>query len=638
MTLCPFARPDVRGAWHRRPALVALVLACVGLALESHPASAVGLGAITQQSALGQSLRIVVPVTLGEGENIPAECFRIVAADRDADGVPQVQFGRVGVERSAAGTALVVTNARPVNDPIIRLTLQAGCEASMRREYTLFMDPPAIEAPVVAAQPAPSEVAVAPPPAPAAREARRPARPPARTTTRAAPRQAPSAGTGESAGTARKSAPAKGRVAAKPAPSRAPAAADRPRLAVSSGAPGAATEADRERARQEKAAAIEAETQVLRQRIVELTALVERMQEELRAQERAEQAAAEAARSAPAEGAAGAPKEPSAATQAPAAPQEPAKAPAAKAPPAPEGDWWDNNGTLIGVVLVLPFLLAAFLLWRRRRAAEDEQWRAARAPASRGAQTTQGPTSALRNPVAGLVSPRTEAASTITGNEPVEATPADVAADAVAVSELSHATEEAGVFLAFGQTERAIEVLREHIKSLPRSMPAAWLMLLDLYHAAGKRPEFRKLAEDFHVHFNAQSPLWEAFASGDRGAGGIESFPHVQKQVVELWRKPGCRGYLERLLYDNREGRRNGFPLSTYADILLLLQVLDAPENVDIDTDLRESGRLEAAPKPAVPASRARRPVPPDPAASRPAQQPIRFDLDPPSAQGEPKR
>ena len=240
MTLCSLARPDVRGAWHRRPALVALALACVGLALASHPASAVGLGAITQQSALGQSLRVVVPVTLGEGEDIASECFRIVAADRDADGVPQVLFGRVSVERSAAGTALVVTNARPVNDPVIRLTLQAGCEATMRREYTLFMDPPAIEAPVVAAEPAPREVAVAPPPAPAAREARRPARPPARATTRAAPRQAPSAGTGESAETARKSAPAKGRAAAKPAPSRPPAAAaDRPRLAVSSGAPGA---------------------------------------------------------------------------------------------------------------------------------------------------------------------------------------------------------------------------------------------------------------------------------------------------------------------------------------------------------------------------------------------------------------
>ncbi len=641
MTLCFLARTDVCGARHRRPALVALALACLGAALAPGAASAIGLGTVTQQSALGQSLRVVVPVTLGEGEAIASECFKIVAADRDTDGVAQVLFGRISVERSADGTALVVTSARPVNDPVVRLTLQAGCEAKMRREYTLFMDPPAIEAPVAAAEPALRELLAipAPPPAPAARDARRPAPPPPRATTR----PAPSAGTGEGAEAARKSAPAKGRTAAKSAPQRPPPApaADRPRLAVSSGAPGAATEADRERRRQERAAAIDAETQVLRQRIVELTAMVERMQEELRNQERAEQEAAEAAKNAPALPAAGATQEAPAPTQA-AAKEEPAKTPpAAKAPAVPDSDWWDDNGTLIGVLLVLPFLLAAFLLWRRRRAAEDEQWRAARVPASRGEPTVSRPTSGLRNPVAGLVSPRTEAASTITGQESPEPTP--VGANAMAVSELSHATEEAAVFLAFGQTERAIDVLSEHIRQFPRAMPAAWLMLLDLYHAEGNRSDFRKLAEDFHVHFNVQTPLWEAFAAADSATGGLESFPHVQKQVVELWRKPGCRAYLERLLYDNREGRRNGFPLATYADILLLLQVLDAPEDVDIDTDLRASGRLGPTPKPAAPPSvatapaRTRRPMPPDPAASRPAQQPIRFDLDPPSIQGKPK-
>ena len=55
-----------------------------------------------------------------------------------------------------------------------------------------------------------------------------------------------------------------------------------------------ATAADREKAQQDQAAAIESETQVLRQRIVELTALVERMQQEVRAQETAERAAADA--------------------------------------------------------------------------------------------------------------------------------------------------------------------------------------------------------------------------------------------------------------------------------------------------------------------------------------------------------
>ena len=147
------------------------------------------------------------------------------------------------------------------------------------------------------------------------------------------------------------------------------------------------------------------------------------------------------------------------------------------------------------------------------------------------------------------------------------------------------------------------------------------------------------------MHFNVQTPLWEAFAEEPR-LGGLDGFPHVEAKVVELWRKPGCRAYLERLLYDNREGRRNGFPLLTYADILLLVQVLDAPEDLDIDRDLASVGKLGSAPsarsaprvRPAATAApvRTRRPMPPDPAA-RPAQQPIRFDIEPPVTKSKPK-
>ena len=127
------------------------------------------------------------------------------------------------------------------------------------------------------------------------------------------------------------------------------------------------------------------------------------------------------------------------------------------------------------------------------------------------------PTSALRNPTAGLASPAPESGGDRRRKESDRIAPADAAIDALAVSELSHVTEEARVFVALGHPDRAIEVLQEHIRRLPRSMPAAWLMLLGLHHARGNRPEFRRLAEDFHVHFNVQTPLWEGFATEERG-------------------------------------------------------------------------------------------------------------------------
>ena len=221
---------------------------------------------------------------------------------------------------------------------------------------------------------------------------------------------------------------------------------------------------------------------------------------------------------------------------------------------------------------------------------------------------------------------------------------ADVGADAMAVSELSHATEEAGVFLAFGQTERAIDVLREHIRQLPRSMPAAWLMLLDLYHAEGNRPDFRKLAEDFHVHFNVQTPLWEAFAAADRrdrrdrelspcaeaGRGAL-----AQAGMPRLPRAPAVRqsrGPAQRLPAGDL--RRHPAPAAS-AGRARGRRHRHGPQGKRQARRHAEARR--AAASAATAPSRARRPMPPDPAASRPTQQPIRFDLDPPSSQGKPK-
>jgi pilus assembly protein FimV len=132
MILSSLVRSDAGVVPHGLPARRAIGLACLLTSLAPVPVSAVGIGAVTQQSALGQSLRVVVPVTLGEGEAVSPECFRIAAAQQDADGIPQLLFGRVNVERSSAGTNLVITNPRPVNDPVVRLTIQAGCESAVR--------------------------------------------------------------------------------------------------------------------------------------------------------------------------------------------------------------------------------------------------------------------------------------------------------------------------------------------------------------------------------------------------------------------------------------------------------------------------------------------------------------------------
>jgi hypothetical protein len=251
-------------------------------------------------------------------------------------------FGRVALERTAERARLIVTHARPVQDPVLRLTIEVGCDAGVRREYTLLMDPPVIDVPAVVAESEPVAAV-----APAVQERRRPASAGAP----AASSRTASQGRAAGAPKARKSASTKGTGASKAPPRRPPppSKAASPRLEVSRAAPGAtpviaATEGptpQQVQAQQELADALEAETVVLRQRVAELSALVDRMQEQVRAQEAAQRAAAEAA----------------------AAAEEAARA----SPWTMTLRWLEANGTLVALIVALALLLAGGLLWQRRR-------------------------------------------------------------------------------------------------------------------------------------------------------------------------------------------------------------------------------------------------------------------------------
>ena len=188
-------------------------------------------------------------------------------------------------------------------------------------------------------------------------------------------------------------------------------------------AAGAPTEADREKAQQELANSIEAETVILRQRIVELTAMVERMQQEVQAQEMAQRAADAAA-----------------------------KAP----PPAPEPDWWEANASLVAAIVGLPLLIAAGLLWKRRRdaARDDRGARRARRRRALPPDARRRPRCATRRP--GWRS-RAQRGAGIRPDREIRGR----AGDALAVSELSQVTEEARVYVALGHHDRAIEVLHD---------------------------------------------------------------------------------------------------------------------------------------------------------------------------------
>src|SRR6266567_4054451 len=157
MHLAPHARRLARAT--KRALLLATL--CIGSTV-AISAQAIGLDEIAQQSGLGEPLRLVIPLLTDPsdelaGEEFAGECYRVVSPV--ANDLPQVQWAKVALEHRGGRALLVVSTAYPINEPMMRVAVRAGCRVAMSREYTLFFDPVAIEAPVVAAgTAAPAEV------------------------------------------------------------------------------------------------------------------------------------------------------------------------------------------------------------------------------------------------------------------------------------------------------------------------------------------------------------------------------------------------------------------------------------------------------------------------------------------------
>ena len=151
----------------------ALLLAtlCIGSTV-AISAQAIGLDEIAQQSGLGEPLRLVIPLLTDPsdelaGEEFAGECYRVVSPG--ANDLPQVQWAKVALEHRGGRALIVVSTAYPINEPIMRVAVRAGCRVSVSREYTVLFDPVSIEAPMVAdatAEPVePPALAAATPPA-----------------------------------------------------------------------------------------------------------------------------------------------------------------------------------------------------------------------------------------------------------------------------------------------------------------------------------------------------------------------------------------------------------------------------------------------------------------------------------------
>lgn len=138
--------------------------------------------------------------------------------------------------------------------------------------------------------------------------------------------------------------------------------------------------------------------------------------------------------------------------------------------------------------------------------------------------------------------------------------------------EFDSTLELAEIMLSMGMASGAAQALVQRIQENPREALAHWLKLLDIYRKDGHRSDFERAAKELQLNFNIRASDW---MSADGNTPSLENFNRVIEHVVGLWSQPAeCIDYLTRLLEDNREGMRNGFPQPVAEEMMMLISIL----------------------------------------------------------------
>lgn len=124
-----------------RSASAALALALIPW-MASPSAQAMGITRTANNSVLGQALDFSAVIRLDGDETLSADCIQadVNLGDRM---LPSLAV-RVSVEAGGAERRVRVRTTVPVDEPVVTVTLKAGCPMQLSRSFVAFVDPPGI--------------------------------------------------------------------------------------------------------------------------------------------------------------------------------------------------------------------------------------------------------------------------------------------------------------------------------------------------------------------------------------------------------------------------------------------------------------------------------------------------------------
>jgi pilus assembly protein FimV len=581
---------------HRRMrrASLSLPLAFVGIALlcTAGPAQALGFGRSINASYLGQPLNFAATVRLEADETLPRECVAAEVQSGD-NKLPSVAL-RVTVEPGAnANERLIrVSTQTQIDEPVVTVTVTAGCLPRLTRSFVTLMDPPGLNlaqggaavpevslpaqrvdadvAPVVSvvqgaqAASAPARALAAPPDA-------RPVRPRAAAAPRPAPRQrstaAPAAtaqprerkaaapvaiakaggsrlqleaGTAATLSAAAASAAA-ARAAAAPAQTASAAAAAE--MAASSAAQAMAAAASAASAAEQRVALLEEQLRALREESKKTQQALATLQSSLND--------AQASRY--------------------------------------------SNPLVYGLAWLsaLLALAVAALWWRQSQSRQSSQWWlapsagsvaqtqsvkpvATRGPASEAAaarQETQPAVMDERNVVRTIEEEssafRTEVLDAPATLSPMVAEAASPRRE-LSVEELIDLEQQADFFVVLGQDDAAIDLLMGHVRSSGGVSPLPYLKLLEIYRRRGEHDSYERVRERFNRRFSAYAPDWDSDLQHGRT---LDDYPQVLRQLQRLWDEPQRVTQMLDATLMRQDAEGETYDLPAYRELLFLYSI-----------------------------------------------------------------
>jgi pilus assembly protein FimV len=558
------------------------------------PAAALGFGDFRASALLGQTLNVALPVSLAEGETLTSACASAEVQAGDSRLPPDTVRVRVTQGRDASEAILRISTTVAIDEPVINVTVSAGCPTRVTRTLVLLADPPLVSvasAPGSATEgPAPTAPVIqgdaagtsAAPPGRAARPA-----PPTRATRTAAPRAPRATETTAAAPDTALAAPPRSRnrpsasASTAATPPKPPAAEPRPRLQLDGGQVAAsapavrAAEAEASAAR-EAARVAEAAASAAQQRMQAMETELARLRADAKAQtdalvELRKQLAQD--RNRPAEA-----------------------------------------GWLMPALLALAALLGGVALWlawqlRRQqqvRVTQRDAWYERPAPASvvpsirgrdeeddSGYQSVSSsripstmpppvppqPKPSLHPPsmfdtraggLDSMISPPTMPAHTAV-TLPISGQRAeDESLRAMSVDEQIDLEQQADFFIALGHDESAIDLLMAHLRSTGGGTPLPFLKLLEIHGRRGDREAYERTRVRFNQRFNSVAPEWQADPKAGRS---LEDYPLVVGRIQSAWPTPlDAMAELEALLFRRGAGSEM-FELPAYQEVLFLYQL-----------------------------------------------------------------